>query len=134
MHDISYERINWICNIKIVSRYHKFLMEHCDHCIENTTMCVLFKRIYYVSVLYRRDQICLVKFLFTSSREYFILLHSFFCNISPLFSLRSFLRMDVGGSSRNFCSFQYLCYSLSFSLSLSFFLLQSFLTHLQLRI
>lgn len=36
--------------------------------------CVLlFKRIYYASVLCRRDEICLVKFLFTFSREYFIL-------------------------------------------------------------
>lgn len=67
-----------------------------DHCVENNVY-FCSKLICYVSVLYHRDQICLVKFLFTSSREYFILFRSFFCNTGPLFSLRSFLRMDVGG-------------------------------------
>lgn len=98
---------------RIVSRYNIFLKEHC---VEYTVL--LFKDIYYVSVLYRHDQIYLVKFLFTSSREYFILFRSFLCNTSPLFSLRSYLRMSAAGTQ--FSQFLFISIPPSFlSLSLS---------------
>jgi len=87
-------------------------MEHCDHCIENT-MCTLQTYLLCKCTLPPRSNLSCKNFVYLFSW----ILHpaSFFCNIGPLFSLRSFLRMDVGDSSRNFCSFQYLRYSLSLS-------------------
>lgn len=65
MCEISYKvasKFGIILKFRNIPRCHKFLivMAHCAQ-----YRALLFKRIYYVSVLYRRDQICLVKFLFT---------------------------------------------------------------------
>lgn len=86
----------------------------------------LFKRIYYVNVLYRRDQICLVKFLFTSSREYFISFHSFSSNTGLLFSFRILSYTETSAVGIQFP--QFLLISIPAAVLTSFLYFEAFIS------